>query len=78
MAPPKIIITKNDEPWDVYFPKPVILKENIHGHMIEQNKPPVRKANNAISPDPNIPINIAITPKELKIVMIFIALSLAR
>merc|ERR1712078_817646 len=68
IAPPRIIITKKEEPCDVYFPKPVMLKENIQGHIIEQNKPPVKNANKAIFPDPNIPINIAIIPNALNIV----------
>ncbi len=44
IPPPKIIITKNAEPCEVYFPSPFILKENIEGHIIEQNKPPLKKA----------------------------------
>ena len=77
MAPPKIIITKKEEPCEVYFPRPVMLSEKIQGHIIEQNNPPVRKANKAICPDPNIPTNIAITPKKLKIPIILRALSFA-
>ena len=63
---------------EVYFPRPVILNENIQGHIIEQKRPPVKNANKAISPEPNIPINMAITPSKLNIAMIFKALSLAK
>ena len=53
IAPPKIIITRKEEPCEVYFPKPVILSEKIQGHIIEQNKPPLMKENSAISPVEN-------------------------
>lgn len=44
IAPPKIIITKNAEPCVWYFPNPPSANEKIHGHMMEQNKPPLKKA----------------------------------
>ena len=78
IAPPNIIITKKEDPCEVYFPSPVILSEKMQGHIIEQNSPPVKNAKSAIFPEPNIPINIAIIPRELNIVIIFKALSLAR
>ena len=78
IAPPKIIIIKNDEPCEVYFPIPLILNEKIQGHIIEQNKPPVKNANNAILPEANTPINIAITPNRLNIFIVVIALSFAK
>ena len=78
IAPPNIIITKKEDPWEVYFPRPVILSEKMQGHIIEQNNPPVKNAKSAIFPEPKIPINMAIIPRELNIVMIFTALSLDR
>ena len=56
----------------------MILSEKMQGHIIEQNNPPVKNAKSAIFPEPKIPINMAIIPRELNIVMIFTALSLAR
>ena len=44
IPPPKIIIIKNAEPCVVYFPSPATDKLNMHGHIIEQNKPPLKKA----------------------------------
>lgn len=64
IAPPKIIITKKELPCEVYFPKSCILKAKMEGHIIEQHKPPLKKANSAILPEVNNPINIAITPKK--------------
>ena len=77
MAPPKIIITKNEDPWDVYLPKPVMLNEKIQGHIIEQKRPPLIKANNATVPVENSPISIAVNPIILNILSVAIALSLA-
>ena len=45
------------------FPKPFKLKANIEGHIMEQNKPPLRNANIATSPVVTNPIIIAVTPK---------------
>lgn len=39
MAPPRIIITNNDEPWLVYLPNPEIANVNIFDHIIELNNP---------------------------------------
>ena len=47
IAPPKTIITKNEEPCEVYFPSPCILNAKMDGHIIEQNSPPLKKANKA-------------------------------
>ena len=44
IAPPNIIIIKNEDPWDVYSFRPAMLNEKIHGHIIEQNNPPLKKA----------------------------------
>ena len=78
IAPPKIIIIKNAEPWAVYFPRPVRLKVNMHGHIIEQNKPPESKAYNAKLPEVKTPIIIPIIPRELNIFKVLIGLSLAK
>ena len=78
IAPPKIIIIKNAEPWEVYFPSPEILNVKIHGHMIEQNKPPESKAYKANWPDVKTPIIIPIIPSVLNIFSVAIGLSFAR
>ena len=44
IAPPKIIIIKNADPWAVYFPSPEMLRVNIHGHIMEQKSPPESNA----------------------------------
>ena len=62
MAPPKIIIIKKEEPWEVYFPNPSIDRAKIQGHIIEQNNPPLINANNATYPLENKPTSIAIAP----------------
>ena len=67
IAPPRIIITKNAEPWEVNLPSPLILNAKIEGHIIEQNKPPLKKAKIAIVPLVNKPTNIAITPNKPKV-----------
>jgi hypothetical protein len=54
---------KNEDPSLVYFPSPATAKENIHGHMIEQNKPPLMKAYVAVRPVVSIPIIIAIAAR---------------
>ncbi len=72
IAPPKIIITKKAEPWAVYLPRPVRLKVKIHGHIIEQNKPPDSKAYSAKLPDAKTPIIIPKIPRALKIFKVFI------
>ena len=55
---------KNAEPCEVYFPKPLMLNTKMHGHMMEQNSPPLRKANNATSPVVNRPNSIANPPNN--------------
>ena len=77
IAPPNIIITKKEEPCDVYLPKPLILNANIEGHIIEQKSPPVNKANKATDPEENNPIKIPIIPKRLNIFIVLIGLSFA-
>src|ERR1700759_3229172 len=62
IEPPRIIIIKNAEPWLVYFPKPVIDKANIEGHMMEQQRPPLMNENVATLPVVNKPISMKITP----------------
>ncbi len=39
MAPPRIIITRSDEPLLVCFPNPEMARVNIFDHIIELNKP---------------------------------------
>ena len=78
IAPPNIIMIKNAEPWDVYFPKPEILNVKIQGHMIEQNKPPESNAYKANWPDAKIPMSTPITPNVLNIFNVVIGLSFAR
>jgi len=51
----------------VYLPNPVIDKEKIQGQIIEQHSPPLRNAYIEIVPLVKIPIDIAVTPKILKI-----------
>ena len=51
----------------VYFPKPVIAKENIEGHIIEQHKPPLINENTANMPVENKPTSINITPNTPKV-----------
>ena len=75
IAPPKIIIIRNDDPWEVYFFKPVILNEKIHGHMMEQNNPPHKNAYILTSPVLKIPYIIEIVAKQLKINSVLIGLS---
>ena len=62
----------------MYFPKPVILSEKIHGHIIEQKRPPLKNANNAKFPEPKSPISMAKTPKALNIFNVATGLSLAK
>ena len=78
IAPPKIIIIKNAEPWEVYLPKPAILNVKIHGHIIEQNNPPDKNANNAKFPVVNKPISIPNIPRTLNIFSVLTGLSLAK
>ena len=78
IAPPNIIITKKEEPCDVYFPKPLILNANIDGHIIEQNSPPLKNANNAIWPLENNPISTEITPSRPNILSVKAGFSLPR
>ena len=59
IAPPKIIMIKNAEPWLVYFPNPPTPKENIQGHITEQQRPPAINEYTEINPLVNTPINIA-------------------
>ena len=63
---------KKADPCEVYFPNPEILNEKIHGHMIEQNKPPESNAYKASCPEAKIPMSTPITPKVLKIFKVVI------
>ena len=76
IAPPNIIITRNEEPWEVYFPRPLILRAKIEGHIIEQNNPPLKNANNAKLPDENNPTITDKTPKSPKILRVNAGFSL--
>ena len=59
----------------MYFPNPWILKAKIQGHIIEQNSPPLIKANKATYPLENKPINIAIVPSTPNIFRVEVGLS---
>ena len=78
MAPPKIIMIKNADPWAVYFPRPAILKVNMQGHIIEQKSPPDSSAYSANSPEAKTPTSIPKTPRTLNIFKVLIGLSLAK
>ena len=75
IAPPNIIMIKNADPCDVYFPSPEILNVKIQGHMIEQNRPPESNAYKANWPDAKIPMTTPITPNVLNIFNVVIGLS---
>lgn len=78
IAPPKIIIIRNVDPWEVYLPRPVMLSVNMQGHIIEQNNPPDNNAYRANSPEANTPIPIPRIPNKLNIFKVLVGLSLAR
>ncbi len=61
-APPKIIMIKKPDAWLVYFPKPAVANEKMQGHMIEQNKPPVKNAYTLSVPVLSNPMSMAIVP----------------
>ena len=42
------------------FPNPLILKAKIDGHIIEQQRPPLKNAKRAIYPVLNKPISMAV------------------
>ena len=44
IPPPKIIMIKNADPCAVYLPSPIIDKEKIELHIIEQASPPHKNA----------------------------------
>ena len=50
-APPKIAITKSDEPWLVCFPSPAIANAKMDGHIIELYNPKLIKDHKDNSPD---------------------------
>ena len=52
-----------------------MLKEKIQGHIIEQNKPPLKNAKIAIVPLVNKPISIAITPNKPNVFSVSAGLS---
>ena len=62
----------------MYLPKPAILNVKIHGHIIEQNNPPDKNANNAKFPVVNKPISIPNIPRTLNIFSVLTGLSLAK
>ena len=51
IPPPKIIIIKKEEPCEVYFPSPFILRVNIQGYIIEQEENKI-KLNGYVNLDP--------------------------
>src|SRR6266542_5181544 len=63
IEPPSIIMIKNAEPCVVYFPRPAIDSAKIQGHIIEQNRPPLKNAYVDTIPVVNKPTTIAIIPK---------------
>lgn len=69
-APPRIIIIKKPEAWLVYFPNPAVANEKMQGHMIEQNKPPLKNEYTLIWPMVIKPINIATVPRIPKIIRV--------
>ena len=74
-APPKIIMINNDEPWLVYFPKPLMAKAKIQGHITEQNKPPLIKEYSAKLPVLTKPIIIMAQAVKLNIIKVRAGLS---
>ena len=62
----------------MYFPKLVKLRAKIDGHIIEQKRPPLRKAYTAISPVVNKPTSMAISPSKPKIFNVESGLSFPR
>ena len=66
MAPPSIIMIRSAEPCAAYLPNPLMASANILGHMMLHAKPPLRKANNAISPLVINPMIMANMPKPEK------------
>ena len=78
IAPPKIIIIKKADPCDVYLPNPAMLNVKIHGHMMEQNKPPDKKANSDTLPEANRPTSIPKIPRRLNIFNVFTGRSFAK
>ena len=74
-APPNIIITSKEEPWFVYFPKPVIAKAKMQGHITEQNKPPLIKEYNAKLPVLTKPMIIITQAVRLNIINVRAGLS---
>ena len=60
----------------MYLPRFFILKAKIQGHIIEQHKPPLKNANNAIFPVEKIPIIMENKPRILNKVRVFCAFSL--
>ena len=55
-----------------------MLSVKRQGHMMEQNNPPERSANNANCPEAKTPMIIPVIPRRLKIFRVVIGLSLAK
>lgn len=66
-APPRIAITSNDDPWLVYFPRPLMASVKIFDHIIELNKPIPIIANMAVLPVDESPTSNMITQIRAKI-----------
>src|SRR6266702_83181 len=62
--PPNIIMIRKVDPWAVYLPRPVIDRVKIEGHMIEQQRPPLMKANVEKWPTVSKPTTIARIPNK--------------
>ncbi len=78
IAPPKIIITRKPDPWVWYLPRPAKESEKIHGHIIEQNSPALKKEYIAVIPLVDKPTKIHIAPRVLNIPSVKAGLSLVR
>jgi hypothetical protein len=67
---------KKAEPCVVYLPRPATDRLKIQGHIMEQNKPPLRNAYIATVPVVSVPITIAAMPNKEKINSVRAGLSL--
>jgi len=50
-------------------------REKMDGHMIEQNKPPLRKAYKETRPSVSKPVSMAMTPRMPKVINVFAGFS---
>ena len=66
MPPPMIIMISRLLPWLVLWPRPVIARAKMHGHMVLQNRPTLMKATALALPVVNMPISSATMPHSAK------------